>query len=78
MKNQTLILLFALLILACSAVQAIEIAGTIASTLVIKEDSWLTGDVTCKVENAPCIRVEASNITEEQLRKTSKARDWRI
>ncbi len=63
MKNQTLILLFALLLLACSAVQAIEIAGTIASTLVIKEDSWLTGDVTCKVENAPCIRVEASNIT---------------
>jgi parallel beta-helix repeat protein len=62
MKNQTLILLFALLLLACSAVQAIEIAGTIASTLVIMEDSWLTGNVTCKVENAPCIRVDASNV----------------
>ena len=40
-----------------------EISGTISSTLNITEDSWLTGDVTCRVEGGPCIRVAASNIT---------------
>ena len=40
-----------------------EIRGTISSTLNITEDSWLNGDVICRVQGAPCIRVTASNIT---------------
>jgi parallel beta-helix repeat protein len=42
---------------------AIEISGTITSTLIINEDSWLVGNVTCRVTGGPCIRVAASNIT---------------
>ncbi len=49
--------------LAGGVATAAEIRGTITSTLTISEDSWLTGDVTCRVEGGPCLRVTASNIT---------------
>lgn len=53
---------FALLVLASSA-HATNIFGSISSTVTITEDSQLIGDVTCKVENAPCIKVGAPGIT---------------
>jgi parallel beta-helix repeat protein len=43
--------------------QATEISGTISSTLTIKEDSELVGDVTCTVVGAPCISFGSSGIT---------------
>jgi len=42
---------------------AAEISGTITSTLMISEDSWLVGNVTCRVQGAPCITAASSNIT---------------
>ena len=59
MKRQ---MILAILLTAGSAL-AVEISGTISSTLTIPVDSALTGDVTCRVQGAPCIRVEASNMT---------------
>ncbi len=50
-------------LLAGGVATAGEISGTISSTLNITEDSWLNGNVTCRVVGAPCIRVIASNIT---------------
>ena len=46
-----------------SSVRATEISGTIATTLVIYDDSELVGDVTCTVVGAPCIAFGASGIT---------------
>ena len=43
--------------------EADEISGTITSTWTIHEDSRLVGDVTCLVENAPCISFGAPDIT---------------
>ncbi|HUQ93898.1 MAG TPA: right-handed parallel beta-helix repeat-containing protein [Bryobacteraceae bacterium] len=63
MKNSTLMLKIVVTLLACRAVQAIEISGVITSTLNVAEDSWLTGDVACRVQGGPCLRVTASNIT---------------
>jgi len=51
------------MLLASGVATAGEIRGTITSTLDITEDSWLNGDVTCRVVGAPCIRVAASNVT---------------
>lgn len=54
-----------LLLVAAAAAPAgaAEISGTITSTWTIYEDSRLVGDVTCLVENAPCISFGASDIT---------------
>ena len=41
---------------------AIQISGTISSTLTITDDSELMGDVTCTVAGAPCIVIGASGI----------------
>jgi len=60
MKNQILILA---MLLAGGTAHAVEISGVITRTLSISEDSWLTGNVTCRVEQAPCISVTASNLT---------------
>lgn len=48
---------------AANSVRATEISGTIATTLVIYDDSELVGDVTCTVVGAPCIAFGASGIT---------------
>jgi len=42
--------------------EAIQISGTISSTLTITDDSELVGDVTCTVAGAPCIVIGASGI----------------
>ena len=55
-------LLGAILVCAGSSL-AIEISGTISSTLTLMDDSKLIGDVTCTVTGAPCIAFGASNIT---------------
>jgi parallel beta-helix repeat protein len=41
---------------------AMDIQGTISSTLVLSEDSQLVGDVTCTVQGAECINMGAPNI----------------
>src|SRR5581483_2274636 len=43
-------------------VRAADISGTISETMNITEDSRLTGDVTCTVENAPCLDITAPNV----------------
>ncbi len=65
MTNRTLptFMLGSIAVLAVSVAPAAEIKGTIGSTLNITEDSWLTGDVSCRVQGAPCLRVTASNLT---------------
>lgn len=42
---------------------AVEIRGTISSTLIITEDSELVGDVTCTMTGAPCITFGGSGLT---------------
>lgn len=49
---------------ACS-VQAADIGGRISSTLIITENSQLVDDVTCNVNDAPCIAIGAPNVTLE-------------
>jgi parallel beta-helix repeat protein len=55
-------IIFGAVIFAIGIGQAMDIQGTISSTLVIAEDSQLVGDVTCTVQGAECIQVGASNI----------------
>ena len=51
-------------LLACGArAQATNIPSNISSTLIISDDSELTGDVTCTVMGAPCITFGAPGIT---------------
>lgn len=40
-----------------------HLRGTIVRTLVLSEDTWLVGDVTCTVEGAPCIAFGTPDIT---------------
>ena len=42
---------------------AIDISGTIATTLTITEDSKLVADVICAVSGAPCIAFGAAGVT---------------
>jgi hypothetical protein len=56
-------LVVGLVALATGWVQAMDIAGTIATTLTMTEDSRLVGDVTCTVSGAPCILFSAPSIT---------------
>ena len=51
------------LVFSAGGARAMEISGTISSTLTITEDSQLVGDVTCTVTGAPCLDVVASNVT---------------
>jgi hypothetical protein len=44
---------------------AVDISGTITSTLTITEDSQLVDDVTCTVTGAPCIEIGAPHMTLE-------------
>jgi hypothetical protein len=46
-------------------VDAVDIGGTISSTLTITEDSQLVDDVTCMVTGAPCVQIGASHVTLE-------------
>ena len=53
-------------LVACTgSIRAMDIGGTISSTLTIMEDSQLVDDVTCTVAGAPCIIIGAPNITLE-------------
>jgi len=54
----TFLLITSLVICAGSA-EAAKISGAIDSTLTITEDSDLTGDVTCTVNGAPCLVINA-------------------
>jgi hypothetical protein len=56
-------LVLVMLLGTVDTVQAMEISGTIATTLVIFDDSELVGDVTCTVVGAPCIAFGAPDIT---------------
>ena len=57
----------AFLVSFCCAVsaRAVDIGGTISSTLTITENSRLVDDVTCTVNGAPCIAIGASHVTLE-------------
>lgn len=50
------------LLLCPGMAQAEDISGTITTTVTIYENSRLVGDVTCLVENEPCIKFGASHI----------------
>jgi hypothetical protein len=52
----------AILVFAGTA-HAAKISGTISSTLSVTEDSDLVGDVTCQVTGAPCISIDAPQVT---------------
>ena len=43
--------------------QAAKISGTISATMAITEDSKLTGNVTCTVTGAPCLSINAPQVT---------------
>ena len=67
MKLRPIVTLFVLL---CSALvfsdgsaRAMDISGTISSTLTITENSKLVGDVTCTVMGASCITFGVSGLT---------------
>lgn len=51
------------LFISAGAVQAAKISGPIASTLTITEDSDLVDNVTCTVSGAPCIVINAPQVT---------------
>ena len=51
------------LVLMGGTASAVDISGTISSTLTITEDSRLVGNVTCTVTGAPCIAFGASGVT---------------
>lgn len=53
------------LLLCAGSAHAMDIGGTISSTLTITEDSQLVDDVTCTVTGAPCIAFGASGLTLE-------------
>jgi len=53
------------LVVSASNTHAGDIGGTISKTLTITEDSQLVDDVTCVVNDAPCIAIGAPNVTLE-------------
>jgi hypothetical protein len=57
--------LFGALFVCADSAHAVNIGGTISSTLILVEDSQLTDDVTCTVTSAPCIEIGASNVKLE-------------
>ncbi len=50
------------LLLSAADASAVDISGTISSTLTISENSQLVGNVTCTVVGAPCISFGANDI----------------
>jgi hypothetical protein len=55
---------FLLALVACAGTAyAIDISGTVSSTLTIMDNSRLVGDVTCTVTGAPCLSFGSSNLT---------------
>jgi len=50
------------LLLSAADASAVDISGTISSTLTISENSQLVGNVTCTVAGAPCISFGANDI----------------
>jgi hypothetical protein len=50
------------LLLLAGRTHATEIKGTVTATWTIYDDSKLVGDVTCMVENGPCIVIGASHV----------------
>ncbi|HWY47350.1 MAG TPA: hypothetical protein VNX70_08200 [Bryobacteraceae bacterium] len=54
--------LVALFVCAGTA-QAAKISGTISTTMSLTEDSDLVDDVTCTVTGAPCISIDAPQVT---------------
>jgi hypothetical protein len=54
---------FLLMVLCARIATAADISGTITSTLIIKENSRLGGDVQCTVNGAPCISFGAPGLT---------------
>jgi len=67
MKRPRLVTLFvslcSLLILFAGNIHAMDITGTISSTLTLNENSKLVGDVTCTVVGAACITFAVSGLT---------------
>ena len=55
----------ATLLLYPSRAGAVDIGGTISSTLTITEDSQLVDDVTCAVTGTPCIAIGGPDVTIE-------------
>ena len=51
--------------LSAGSAGAVDIGGTISSTLTITEDSQLVDDVTCTVTDVPCIVIGASHVKLE-------------
>lgn len=65
-RSQTVGSLAVLLTAVClsaGTVVAMDISGTISSTLTISDNSKLVGDVTCTVIGAPCITFGVSGLT---------------
>jgi len=56
-------LLFSALLFSAGSAHAIDISGTISSTLTITENSRFVGDVICTVTGAPCIAFGGSGLT---------------
>ena len=56
---------FGALVVFAGIAHATGIGGTISKTLTITEDSQLVEDVTCVVNDAPCIAIGAPNVTLE-------------
>jgi hypothetical protein len=65
MKGLRIVAGFAVLLTALCAqsAYAIDISGSITTTLTITQDSKLVGDVICTVSGLPCIAVGASGVT---------------
>ena len=51
------------LLFSAGSAPALDISGTISSTLTITEDSKFVGDVMCTVTGAPCISFGGSGLT---------------
>ncbi len=64
LKTLAWLVSFLVALLVCTrSAQAVDISGTITTTLTISEDSKLVGDVTCTVSGAPCIAFGAPGLT---------------
>ena len=64
-RSHTLVLfvLCSALVFSAGSTLAMDISGTISSTLTITENSKLVGDVTCTVVGASCITFGVSGLT---------------
>ena len=52
----------AALVVSTGGIHAEDISGTIVRTLILSETTRLVGNITCRVEGAPCIAFGASGI----------------